>query len=436
MKTTTTFFALALTAISITLFAQANTGKFNPRLPHPKPASYIPLYDSIYTWSSDTAGLGWDVHANQKSVNYTYNAHGNVLTETTETNPSNYGWNKDNMFISTYDVHNNQLSDSDKYWNGVAWANFYLSIYTYDANNNRLSDTFQTWNSSAWANTDLSIYTYDAHNNLLSDTDYYGNGSGWSYTSLTSYTYDARNNMLSDTFKTWNSSAWVNYSLNIYTYDIHNNMLSQTYQTWSGSAWVNIYLNAYIYNAGNNVIRDTAYNWSGVWVINYLTTYTYDVNYNLLAELTKSWNGTAWVNSGLNTYSYDADNIQLSNTTRQYSSGGPQFYGDSIYYYFHHELQGIQQLSAGSNQLSVYPNPSNGMFNVSITNYKLRITDVEVYNVLGEKIFTSTLPSPKGEGVSVSYPINISSQPGGVYFYRVVAEDGSLVGEGKLVVQK
>jgi hypothetical protein len=32
--------------------------------------------------------------------------------------------------------------------------------------------------------------------------------------------------------------------------------------------------------------------------------------------------------------------------------------------------------------------------------------------------------------------IDLSSQPNGIYFYRVLNEDGSLAGEGKIVVQK
>jgi hypothetical protein len=32
--------------------------------------------------------------------------------------------------------------------------------------------------------------------------------------------------------------------------------------------------------------------------------------------------------------------------------------------------------------------------------------------------------------------IDLSSQPNGVYFYRVLYEDGGLIGEGKLIIQK
>jgi hypothetical protein len=46
---------------------------------------------------------------------------------------------------------------------------------------------------------------------------------------------------------------------------------------------------------------------------------------------------------------------------------------------------------------------------------------------LGEKIYTVT-----GYKNTV---INLTGQPGGLYFYRVVSNNGGLEGEGKLVIQ-
>jgi hypothetical protein len=69
---------------------------------------------------------------------------------------------------------------------------------------------------------------------------------------------------------------------------------------------------------------------------------------------------------------------------------------------------------------------------------------VEIYNVLGEQVFTFTpfhtdiggLPRSKGGGASVSFPVNLSAEPSGVYCYRVRADDGSLTGTGKFIIEK
>jgi len=82
-----------------------------------------------------------------------------------------------------------------------------------------------------------------------------------------------------------------------------------------------------------------------------------------------------------------------------------------------------------SNLFHVFPNPNNGIFTLesSVENGK---SSVEIYNLLGEKVFSHKIQSSES-GIR----INISDQPSGVYFYRILKEDGSLLGEGKLVVE-
>ena len=71
---------------------------------------------------------------------------------------------------------------------------------------------------------------------------------------------------------------------------------------------------------------------------------------------------------------------------------------------------GINQHSNNDTQVSVYPNPSNGNFSISVANFEN--TSVEVYNSLGEKIYTKTLNSNTEN-------INIEKFYAGVYFMHV-----------------
>ena len=86
--------------------------------------------------------------------------------------------------------------------------------------------------------------------------------------------------------------------------------------------------------------------------------------------------------------------------------------------------------------LSLFPNPNTGALTIQMKNEDGRMKNVDVYNVLGEKVYSATptlLPNSMG-GASVSYPINISYEPSGIYLYRVMDESGVLVGEGKFVI--
>ena len=86
---------------------------------------------------------------------------------------------------------------------------------------------------------------------------------------------------------------------------------------------------------------------------------------------------------------------------------------------------GIDEVNAESKNVNVYPNPNNGVFQIQAN------SQIEVYNMLGEKIANSQWPSANSQ-----MQINLSSQAAGIYLYRVISENGNLVGEGKLVIER
>lgn len=92
---------------------------------------------------------------------------------------------------------------------------------------------------------------------------------------------------------------------------------------------------------------------------------------------------------------------------------------------------GIEGISSNSGHISVYPNPNNGQFNLEST-FDNGAYQVEIYNILGEKVYSTNLNTMNG-GIS---PINIGNQPNGIYLYRVITDSGELLGDGKLIIQK
>lgn len=95
---------------------------------------------------------------------------------------------------------------------------------------------------------------------------------------------------------------------------------------------------------------------------------------------------------------------------------------------------GVNNLAQENGNITVYPNPGNGVFSL-IDNSQLAVDNannsVEVYNTLGQLVFS--------ELSIVHFPlsINLSKQPNGIYFYRVFNNtDGTLLGDGKLIIAK
>ncbi len=77
----------------------------------------------------------------------------------------------------------------------------------------------------------------------------------------------------------------------------------------------------------------------------------------------------------------------------------------------------------------VFPNPNNGNFSIqsSVASHQ---STVEIYNVFGQQVH------PQSNLQNSTFNINLSSQPNGIYLYRVLSENGELVGQGKLIIQK
>ena len=69
-----------------------------------------------------------------------------------------------------------------------------------------------------------------------------------------------------------------------------------------------------------------------------------------------------------------------------------------------------------SSEISIYPNPSTGNFNLNISNVNAASVDVEITDVSGKVILSNAYNTNNG---SVNESINISNVDDGVYIVRV-----------------
>ncbi|MBI3502495.1 MAG: T9SS type A sorting domain-containing protein [Bacteroidetes bacterium] len=88
-----------------------------------------------------------------------------------------------------------------------------------------------------------------------------------------------------------------------------------------------------------------------------------------------------------------------------------------------------------NNSISVFPNPSNGKMQVALAAGSGSLTTIDIYNVHGEKVTQSNIPSgaslPAGQAGNLT--IDISNQPKGIYFVKVQSE--SKIYTEKVVIQ-
>ncbi len=86
----------------------------------------------------------------------------------------------------------------------------------------------------------------------------------------------------------------------------------------------------------------------------------------------------------------------------------------------------VKELTFSSEQANLFPNPNNGNFTIQSSGISGK-SPVEIYNMLGEIIYKSTISQPESQ-------IKLNTRPG-VYLYRIVSETGNLIGTGKFVIE-
>jgi len=346
------------------------------------------LYDSIYNWKLDTSTMGWKVTS--KSINYIYDSLGN---------------------------NTSYLSQN---WNGTSWLTTWQYFYTYDSLNNVTGEFYKSWNGSSWGNYDtLSIYAYiyDANDNIMRMAG--SNG-------VDTFTYDNHNNMTSDLNE--GNGEWF------YSYDVNNNLINASSSVFDSqnNSWDDMVKMMFTYNVNNELIHllqvnGTTYSYESQGI-----NYTYDSNGNVINYLWQDWYNGNWVNATLYNYTYYANTLKKSFAYKNFNSssfnnlGGTRIIdGDSMVYYYHSPA-GIKQLSQNDNYINIYPNPSNGI--IQITTNNMQVTEVNVYDVNGrivptyfDKLSTGSNPSQR-EGNSIT--IDASSLQNGIYNVCIITNEG------------
>ncbi len=92
----------------------------------------------------------------------------------------------------------------------------------------------------------------------------------------------------------------------------------------------------------------------------------------------------------------------------------------------------VNQPATNNSGITVYPNPNNGRFilqgNFDISSQGV-VPQLQIYNTIGQMIYQSSI-NPNIGGLS---EIDISSQPSGMYLYRLLGGNGTVLGEGKII---
>lgn len=386
----------------------------------PMPMSLIALDDSVYNWKLDTITMAWKL--NYKEINFVYDSQNNNTSYLFQTwNGS--AWVNLSQRTYSYDANNNNTNFMYQTWNGSIWVNSGQQTKTYNANNRITNQIYQSWNGSTWVNQSQQTMTYDANNNYINWLDQNWNGSMWVNFDQSIFSYNVNNKDSNDLQQNWNGTTWVNVEQYSYTYNANNKMIGDLQQSWSGTAWVNQFQYTYTFSINNNDSTEFIQQWSGTnWNNNTEVIFTYNGNNKITNMLVQYWNGSTWVNNSQQTDTYDVNNLQKSHVNRDFNIAGVKTIGaDSTVYYFN-TVTGIKTIAENNNQVSIYPNPTNGQFTIE-TNSMEKQT-VQVFDMNGRLVLSQ----------NINGKTNIDAMVLNEGVYHLVIKTGNIVVNKKLVI--
>lgn len=302
-------------------------------------------YDAKGNVLTDTT-IYYDVTTGNESsrivYEYTYDSDGNRLTYDYQNLDSEGEITYRNFHDYDYDLGGNMTKDEYWQYNSNGDVSYHtLYTYAYDINGNQtLTDEIQYVGDSM----DISshtryVYTYDEDGNQLTDDYRQYDGEDVTYRNLYTYEYDSDGNQTSEDYMRYEDGVVNSHNLTTSTYGSKGEQLSEDYKSFDGDTdtVLSHTLYTYTYNAaGAELTQDFAQYNGGSDDINYheLNTYTYDSNANQLSRDYKYYNSDEEVTSHwLYTYTYDAKGNRLTDDYKRYNADTTEITSHRLYTY-------------------------------------------------------------------------------------------------------
>jgi hypothetical protein len=360
--------------------------------------------DSVYTYQYNASTDTWDII--NRIIDIRYDAHDNIYHEN-EQRKTSMGF--ENSALREYTFEG--IDDStriktrlDRYWNGSLYQNKYLWTYIYDRYTNQFLVALTLQAAACcnnWVDVEQDLYYYDSNNKLSEDVfSLWHSDTGFQLNSKKAYAYNSSNQLKKLTYYTYNYQVndWQSVQRSVYHYNENGNNDRELIQGGEDSGWAKQGKVKRFYDDDNKLTTENYFYWQDSnWVKNGVVNYNYN-NQGSLKVVT-------WRNI-LN------GEVNLGTRTRY-------FYHSGVERLVNGASEAISPVSAASSVI-VYPNPSTGNFTVKFDNKP--ITNLEVYNSIGEKI----LEQRSGE-------VDLNNRSKGVYFIRVY--DGQKIYQEKILVQ-
>jgi hypothetical protein len=365
------------------------------------------------------------------------------------------------LCATTFFGQDKLTSSVSEFFDGSIWVPLDKVAFIYDEINNLTEETTLNWSgaTSQWVKSEVDTYTYNEGNKVVVELYQEFNGATLEMKDRTTNTYNSEGEITQFLDQVYLNSNWVNDQKVALEYD-NGIIVSGISSEWDGVGWIigedssKVAIN---YNDNGTVSSTVIDIWEEGWVTAVRLVNSYDAQNRVILSSSESFDGATWLVEEKEEYSYDANGNALT-IKRFYNDNGTftleseeintfdtsQLMADfahpfkdknGIDYLF--EVNGIVNKiltttsvdsrttynygestasipSFNLAAIKVYPTPATDVVNVSIKNGTIH--KIDVFNLLGKKVLTST-----------ESKINIENLAKGVYLLKIQSEDAGFV---------
>jgi len=364
-------------------------------------------YDANGLLEAMSNGVTLDDDCIYRGYHYSYDMNHN----TTHTEYTGYDCSGPGVQYKTENVfQHNLIKSQTKYVNSAhkQWAFADSTSFHYDKHD-RL-ETKESFNAER-VHTSTVHYKYTDQEKVIT-TEKLDNNL-WKPVKRETQTYSTTDNLLNLMTETYNDGAFHNSTLITYSYDEQNHCTSVLTQKWENESWENVKMVINGYNDNGHLTVAKLMQWQEETFVD-ANRAVYELNEDgyPTAVFFEKWNEDDWVEgtwvSDFHVYSENHLNRQNKELCQTDVRRIEIHYANTPMPDYDVEEHPTEQAFA-----TIHPNPTTGL--VIITGKALK--QAEVLNTLGQCVATT-----QGQGETLQ--INIANLPTGVYFVRVMDEEG------------
>lgn len=292
------------------------------------------------------------------------------------------------------------------------WLEIENYIYTYQEDR-ILQEIYQIYDNG-WINYQQENYTYNEEDLILTyQQDFWSNDTWQPYLHI-DYIYDNEGFLINEEWTYFSSAKEIDAIYDVaYEYDSQGRV---EVETWTYSTddvnWNNYIKGIYQRNDSGSIIHEDWQSWSETTWLSYLQyNHTYDTNG--LIDYTEgiTFADNQWQYYDNYQYYYN-DNLNTSQLISKLWDNENQIWNNSYKYDYNYEEvvnNSDNDVIANDFMVSLYPNPFIDEINFSSKNL---IEKVSIYNIKGQKIYSSQVNSSKASN------LKLTNFPSGIYLFK------------------